>query len=492
MNRPRHATDGVVDRGSLAIVAAPEADSGSKFALVIGEISRRWGQLSLALQFLIVGGLGLVVLMLVVGLWVTWQIREGVISNAAGTTALYVDSVIAPLLPDMRTGKELTDGVKQALDETLDQGALGKRLASFKLWRRDGKILYASDSALIGKEFAPSKNLLAAFGGSVAAEYNNLDETEQEELKESKTPLLEIYSPVREPWSGEVVAVSEFYEIADDLRATLASALWWSSLVVGGATVMALAMLFAIVLRGSRTIVSQRSSLEVRLGELQDLLAQNSMLRRRVQRAAGRATALNERYLRRIGADLHDGPAQLVALAALRLDSPLVSASGTPPAQRQAEIANIHQTLGDALHEIRAICHGLVLPQIEASGVVDILKLAASEHERRTSSDVELDLAPDLPDLGTSEKISIYRFAQEGLNNAWRHGKGKDQTLKAMVKDGKLLVQVADRGPGFNAMAHEGLGLAGLRERIESIGGHFDMVSSAAGTTLTIALPLES
>jgi hypothetical protein len=132
--------------------------------------------LSLALQFLIAGGIGLLVVMLVVGLWVTSQIRQGVMRNSAATTALYVDSVIAPLVPDMRKSRELDDTVKRALDETLDQGALGKRLASFKLWRRDGTILYAKDTTLIGKVFEPNANLVAAFSGNVVAEYNDLED----------------------------------------------------------------------------------------------------------------------------------------------------------------------------------------------------------------------------------------------------------------------------------------------------------------------------
>ena len=63
----------------------------------LGEFLQRWGKLSLALQFLIAGGISLLVVMLVVGLWVTSQIRQGVMRNSAATTALYVDSVIAPL-----------------------------------------------------------------------------------------------------------------------------------------------------------------------------------------------------------------------------------------------------------------------------------------------------------------------------------------------------------------------------------------------------------
>ncbi|TKB24966.1 MAG: sensor histidine kinase, partial [Mesorhizobium sp.] len=95
------------------------------------------------------------------------------------------------------------------------------------------------------------------------------------------------------------------------------------------------------------------------------------------------------------------------------------------------------------------------------------------------------------PELGTSEKISIYRFVQEGLNNAFRHGKGKGQQVRATMKGGKLLVEVQDTGPGFNPARSEGLGLAGLRERIESIGGQFETLSGPGGTRLVITLSVE-
>jgi signal transduction histidine kinase len=457
---------------------------------ILKNLSRRWSELSLALQFLVAGGFGLLAVMLVVGAWVTTQIREGVTRNSAATTALYVDSVIAPLLPDLRKSQELSDSVKRALDETLGQGALGKRLVSFKLWRRDGTVLYAKEAALIGRRFDPSDGLRSAFQGNVVAQFDTFDENESQE-KAAGVPLLEIYNPVREPWSGEVVAVTEFYEIADDFKATLASALLSSWLIVAGATLAAFLLLSGIVLRGSRTIDDQRGALRRQVSELQDLVTQNSALRLRVQRASRRATALNERYLRRIGADLHDGPAQLVALAALRMDSPVFSGDGHWGESRATEVAMIRKTLEDAMREIRGICNGLVLPQIETAAAPDILRLAVNEHERRTGTSVTLTLAGQLPEPGASEKISIYRFVQEGLNNAYRHGRGKEQAVHAGMKAGRLFVEVSDGGPGFDPARAEGLGLAGLRERVESIGGQFETVSGPQGTRLVISLSVE-
>lgn len=457
---------------------------------ILQNLLRRWSELSLALQFLVAGGFGLLAVMLVVGAWVTTQIRDGVIRNSAATTALYVDSVIAPLLPDLRKSQELSDSVKQALDETLGQGALGKRIVSFRLWRRDGTVLYAKEAGLIGHRFDLSPGLRSAFEGNVVAQFDTFDENESQ-AEAIGLPLLEIYNPVREPWSGEVVAVTEFYEVADDFKATLASALLSSWLIVAGATLAAFVLLSGIVLRGSRTIDDQRGALRRQVSELQGLVAQNNALRVRVQRASRRATALNERYLRRIGADLHDGPAQLVALAALRMDSPVFSGDGHSSESRSTEVAMIRKTLEDAMREIRGICTGLVLPQIETAATTDILRLAVNEHEMRTGTSVTLTLAGHLPEPGASEKISIYRFVQEGLNNAYRHGRGKDQAVSAGMKGSRLFVEVSDGGPGFDPARVEGLGLAGLRERVESIGGQFETLTGPHGTRLVIRLSVE-
>ncbi|MGX5831643.1 sensor histidine kinase [Mesorhizobium sp. 43Arga] len=457
---------------------------------ILQNLARRWSELSLALQFLVAGGFGLLAVMLVVGAWVTSQIRDGVIRNSAATTALYVDSVIAPLLPDLRKSEKLSDSVKQALDETLGQGALGKRLVSFRLWRRDGTVLYAKDATLIGRRFDLTDDLRSAFQGNVTAQFDTFDGDEVNEQAVG-VPLLEIYNPVREPWSGEVVAVTEFFEVATDFKATLASALRSSWLIVAGTTLTAFLLLSSIVLRASRTIDDQRGALRRQVSELQGLVTQNSALRQRVQRASRRATALNERYLRRIGADLHDGPAQLVALAALRMDSPIFSGDGHWGENRSTEVAMIRKTLEDAMREIRGICTGLVLPQVETAAATDILRLAVDEHERRTGTSVTLTLPRHLPELGPSEKISIYRFVQEGLNNAYRHGRAKDQAVRAGMKNGRLFVEVSDSGPGFDPARVDGLGLAGLRERVESIGGQFETLTGAQGTRLVISLSVE-
>ena len=166
----------------------------------------RWNGLSLALQYGIAGGVVLACAMVAIGLWVTRVIEDGIKSNAASATALYVDSVIAPLLPELREDKPLDAGVQQALDEVLSQGALGDRLASFKVWRRDGRVIYALDARQSSAKNFRRRTRCSRPGTAVSLPSStSLATPKAPGRRAKKVPLLEIYSPIREPWSGEVV-----------------------------------------------------------------------------------------------------------------------------------------------------------------------------------------------------------------------------------------------------------------------------------------------
>ncbi|PDT34967.1 histidine kinase [Rhizobium sp. M10] len=455
---------------------------------------RRWNARSLASQFFIAGGLVSIAVMFLVGVLVTHLIEEAVIHNSGAATALYVDSVVAPLLPDMQTESLLDEGTAQALDETLGQGALGRRLISFKLWRSDGTILYSNVKELVGQKFPVSDKLRKAFAGSLVARYEIAEDPESGVERALGKPLMEIYNPVLQPWSGQAVAVLEFYETAEGLADSLARARLRSWGAVAALTALFFLVLSALVFRGSRTIEAQRKDLKERVTELSALLSENRGLQRRLQRASQRVAALNETYLRSIGADLHDGPAQHIAYASLRLDSDLLINASTKPEAREKELAWIRSSLAEAMTEIRNICSGLVLPQIEKSTISEIVMRVVEAHQHKTETLVETIIDEDGPELATAVKICIYRFIQEALNNAYRHGGGVEQTVKAVSHNGHVSVEVSDRGDGFDPaeVRPTSLGLVGLRERIESLGGSFDIKTGEGGTTVTMTFePME-
>ena len=142
------------------------------------------------------------------------------------------------------------------------------------------------------------------------------------------------------------------------------------------------------------------------------------------------------------------------------------------------------------MSEIRSICNGLVLPQIESLDLPEILARAVRAHEQRTNLKVALSMEGSPYPLQTSEKICVYRVVQEALNNGYRHAGGSRQSVMQTFSDGRVIVDVSDAGPGFDpaAVSATSLGLAGLRERVESIGGRFQVESSAKGTVVRVAL----
>ena len=82
-----------------------------------------------------------------------------------------------------------------------------------------------------------------------------------------------------------------------------------------------------------------------------------------------------------------------------------------------------------------------------------------------------------MPVLTVAEevKICLYRFVQEGLNNAFRHADGIGQEVQATVRNSELIVAVMDKGKRLKLNSqsdnHQGIGLAALRDRIEALGG---------------------
>jgi signal transduction histidine kinase len=320
----------------------------------------------------------------------------------------------------------------------------------------------------------------------MVANYNRFDVL-NDGTERPAGPLLEIYNPILQPWSGEVVAVIEFYEHAQDLEEALANARLRSWLAVAAATAAFFLILSIIVFRGSRTIDRQAH-------ELKDKVAELTTLHRRVKGATQRATSLNERYLRRLGADLHDGPAQLVALASLRLDSGLVQASDAGGGAREQELKSIRANLEEALQEIRSICHGLVLPYIETAGLIEVMTHAIDAYERRTGTKVERQLQDVVSfNIPLSQRICVYRFLQEALNNGFRHCRGASQLVRMTTNDKRLTIAVSDDGKGFDPeeLPADSIGIAAMRERIESLGGNFALETSGAGTTVTMTLEIE-
>ena len=468
---------------------------------VISHIAKQsktiWYDLSLARQFALASSVILILGMIVMGIWVANKIQAGVTQNSASATALYMDSFIAPIVQELAVKNSLSKGSHQTLNNLFNNTLRENRIVSLKIWARGGRVVFSNHSSIIGKTFPITPKLAEAWAGTVAAEFDNLIDEEDVPERGTGLPLLEMYSPIREAQSGQIIAVAEFYEDATKLERELLFTKLESWFFVAVVTAVILGLLSGIVGRGSQTIDRQRKVLEDRVEQLSKLLAQNEELRTRAQRSSLKATEINEHFLRRISADLHDGPAQLIGLGLLRLDalSPLIEKLPEQDALQRRDLETVRSAMGDALDEIRTLSAGLSLPELEKLSLKRTLEKAVSMHERRTETKVQRRYEGLPENISMPFKISAYRFAQEALANAFLHGKAIEQQLKASYDGIDLEIVVSDRGPGFDLSclgSGDGLGLQGLRERIESLGGAFEVRSAVnQGTQVIAHVPLK-
>jgi signal transduction histidine kinase len=305
--------------------------------------------------------------------------------------------------------------------------------------------------------------------------------------------LLEMYVPVRERGEERVIGVAEFYQLPTEIDQEVGQAQLRSWMAVAVAIGLVYLLLYGIVRQGSDTIEAQQLALRRQVSELSTLLGQNEQLRERVRVAAERNTTLSERQLRRISADLHDGPGQMLALAMLRLDE--VAGSGTPD-HRAAAAGEVKVALDDALRDMRSIAAGLRLPELESQSTAEVLRRAVDDHSRRTGVPIAVHVSGIAREAQLPTKIALFRAAQELLSNATRHGQGRDVRVGLRGDSEQLALTVSDAGPGMDRQrvgAEGHLGLAGIREQAEILGGTFSIESAPGeGTRLRVWWPAQS
>jgi signal transduction histidine kinase len=430
----------------------------------MAKLRRIWDGLSLFGQFALAACIALGAGMLVLGSFVSAEIGDRLIRNAAAAAVSYVNGLDRSYVQELTSKSTLSEESLRALDKAFDGIEPVRQIASVTICLPDGRVVYSTTRDFIGKTLAVRPELLKALKGEVAAEFRNSSNQDNAVERSLNVPLLDIYLPLRDQGGDNVIAVAELFAYASGLKAELDVVRLQSWVAVGAVALLQIILLHTIVWRGNKTIEAQRTALA----------------------DAGRVSAeMSEHFLHRLGADLHDGPAQLIGLALLRLDAlhPLRAAKDS----NFEELEKIRTVLQDCLREVRHLSAGLAPPDLGSLPLRKVLELAVRQHEQRTGSTVSSGIGMLPANTSSLHQVCIYRFVQEGLNNAYRHAAGVGQAVRAVCDGRELTVEVADKGPGIspNSFGGGGLGLAGLRARVESLGGKFCVETQlGCGTTL--------
>ena len=228
---------------------------------------------------------------------------------------------------------------------------------------------------------------------------------------------------------------------------------------------------------------------------LAETLSPFEMAHRSFQDAIAALRRLNqmlEEEASRIAHALHDEAGQLLVSAHLAVKE---VADGLPPRARD-QLMRVRAPLDEIEHHLRRLSHELRPTVLDDLGLVPALEYLVQGVGERAGIPIAVE-GPKSPRLAPPVEVALYRVVQEAVRNATKHARASRVDIRLGVQDGEVLCTVKDDGRGFDVPAtlarkgDRGLGLIGMRERLNALGGSLRIESSPGhGTEIHITIPL--
>ena len=211
---------------------------------------------------------------------------------------------------------------------------------------------------------------------------------------------------------------------------------------------------------------------------------------RREAAAAERAAGVAQERAR-LAREIHDTLMQGFASVVTHLET-VDAVLGSDPVRTRAHLAAAEETARASLAEARTLVWALRPEAIAEGGLPAAIRRVAMAASGPSGPSVEATVSGSARQLHTEVEVTLLRAAQQGLANARRHAAATHIDLTLTYFDDVVTLDVADDGCGFNpaqASKGGGLGLRGMRERAEGLGGTL-VIESAPGEGTTVALSL--
>jgi two-component system sensor histidine kinase UhpB len=240
--------------------------------------------------------------------------------------------------------------------------------------------------------------------------------------------------------------------------------------------------------REAQLLAAQQARLEA-YEHVQRELEQREALRRELLR---HTVIAQEEERARIARELHDETAQF--LTALSLDLATLSHASKGEHATAQILQRLRGLTRQMSQGIYRLVHDLRPAQLDDLGLVPALQYLAEEHSR---TGLKIDMSVDGPSqrLDPLVETVFFRVAQEALTNVARHAQIDHAKLNLRFQKNQVVLQVEDDGIGFhnhNSADRRGWGLAGMRERAESVGGELHLRSaSGEGTFVEVSVPIQ-
>jgi len=215
-----------------------------------------------------------------------------------------------------------------------------------------------------------------------------------------------------------------------------------------------------------------------------------------VRSLSARLLRLQDDERRRFGRELHDSVGQSLAAMNMSLGRVLNEKEKLSPTARKS-VQQVKDALEQVTTEIRTISYLLHPPMLDELGLEPALSWYVDGFSKRSKIDTSIVVSPGFERLDQELETAIFRIVQECLTNVHRHSESQNARVTLSQENGCVHCEVTDNGKGMPNETQEaldskgsvGVGLRGMRERVNQLGGSLQIQSKVGCTTVAVTMP---
>jgi len=205
-----------------------------------------------------------------------------------------------------------------------------------------------------------------------------------------------------------------------------------------------------------------------------------------------------EEERQRVASDIHDGPAQSMSNIVLKAEicEKMIDIDVN---RAKDELRDLKRIVRDCLQDIRRIIYDLRPMSLDDLGLIPTIQRYAAKYSDETGIKVQMKSIGTYIENAPEISLTVFRIVQESLNNVKKHAHAKNVAISLVFQEDQLILGISDDGRGFNIdevnerdiETNSGFGLHSMRERVELLGGSFEIKTEIGkGTRLNIKIPL--
>jgi signal transduction histidine kinase len=296
-------------------------------------------------------------------------------------------------------------------------------------------------------------------------------------------------------WQGQVIGVLDVLDQGDRRSFTEEDVQLLSLFADLASIALKNAELYAQVRQAGEQLEHKVERRTRQLARAQEALTQKA---EELQRLLQITVQVQEEERTRIARDLHDGSNQLITGTLYEIQAAEESLLHDRKDTALKTLETAKELLRKIEAENRRIISGLRPAVLDAQGLVSALQWHVNTYLEQYSIAYTLRVSGQSVRLPAEVETAVYRIVQESLNNVAAHAQAREVQIQIGFRPAQLRVVIEDNGIGFDyeraRTATTGrMGLIGIRERAQSIGGHVEIQSiRGQGTRITLKVPLSA